>query len=297
MKSMTGFSQIQSKGSEANIEVSIRAVNGRFFEPRFHLPKEYLFIESDLKQILGQNIKRGTIDIFVARKAASGQVRQISYQSDIAKNYHSIIKKMSKDLKIEARTMADQLIRLPDVIQYEEASEIAGSEMKRFKKVFQQAVEKCLKEKLREGEAIQANLLHLTAELTKSVLAISQLREEIRIELEQRYRDRVLARLKSFAAEQAIVFDDARLIQEVAYMIEKSDVAEELQRLEEHLKHFTAEIKKFEVEGKKLDFYVQELLREVNTIGSKSQLAAITTHVIQAKSYIEKLREQVQNVE
>ena len=297
MKSMTGFSQIQSKGSESNIEVSIRAVNGRFFEPRFHLPKEYLFIESDLKQILGQNIKRGTIDIFVSRKAATGEARQISYRPEVAKSYHSIIKKMSKDLKIEARTVADQLIRLPDVIQYEESTEVPAAEMTRFKKVFQQAVEKCLKEKLREGLAIQSNLLHLTAELTKNVKAIAQLREAIQAELEQKYRDRILARLKNFAAEQSMVFDDARLIQEVAYMIEKSDVAEELQRLEEHLKHFTAEVKKSDVEGKKLDFYVQELLREVNTIGSKSQLAAITTHVIQAKSYIEKLREQVQNVE
>lgn len=294
---MTGFSQVQIKEKHTNIEVSIRSVNGRFFEPRFHLPKEYLFIESDLKQILGQVMKRGTIDIFVSRKASGAQTRQIQYREDVAKSYLEIIKRLSKNLKIETRTLADQLIRLPDVIHYEEASEVAESEIVLFKKTFEQAVQKCLREKSREGTAIQANLRYLSSELSQSVRAIAGLRAEIQKELEQRYRDKMTARLKSFEIDQPLNLDEGRLLQEISYLIEKSDVAEEIQRLEEHLKHFQGEIQKPDVEGKKLDFYVQELLREVNTIGSKSQLASITTHVIQAKAFIEKLREQVQNVE
>jgi uncharacterized protein (TIGR00255 family) len=297
MKSMTGYSQVQIKETFANIEVSLRSVNGRFFEPRFHLPKEYLFIESDLKQILGQVMKRGTIDIFVARKAIGTQARKIQYREDVAKSYLEIIKKLSKNLKIETRTLADQLIRLPDVIHYEESSEVAESEVSMFKKIFEQAVQKCVQEKFREGAAIQANLQHLAEELSKNVRAIASLRAEIQTELQQRYRDKMIARLKSFEIDQSVNLDEGRLLQEIAYLIEKSDVSEEIQRLEEHLKHFLSEIRKPDVEGKKLDFYVQELLREVNTIGSKSQLASITTHVIQAKAFIEKLREQVQNVE
>ncbi|MFN8943210.1 MAG: YicC family protein, partial [Pseudobdellovibrionaceae bacterium] len=247
--------------------------------------------------VLGQAIKRGTIDIFVSRKSKTGVGRKMEYQQDVAKSYLAMIKKISKDLKVDTRTVADQLIRLPEVIQYSEVSEIPAAEVNRFKKAFEQAVEKCVLEKKREGSAIQANLMHLSSELEKSVESIAKLRHDIQRELEQRYRERIIARLKSFEIEQAVKVDDSRLVQEIAHMIEKSDVAEELQRLDEHLSHFAKELKKPDVEGKKLDFYIQELLREVNTIGSKSQLAAITTHVIQAKAFIEKLREQVQNVE
>lgn len=292
MRSMTGYGTARVQTKDVTIEVSIRAVNGRFLEPRFHLPREFVSYESELKKIMAQSLLRGTVDIFVSRrvKNIAGKAQMIVNDA-LAKKYHIAYKHLSKELGVPFQVHLEVLARLPEVIKVEETYEIFAGEDKLLKKAFTQACKKCDLERVREGKALRKDLEGLLASLEKQVKVISGLREEANAQLQEKYEQKIRARLKG--AE----IDPARLSQEIVIQLEKADINEELSRLAEHIKNYRQMVTTSQVEGKKLDFYTQELLREVNTIGSKSQVAKITQSVVEAKTLIERLREQVQNVQ
>lgn len=292
MKSMTGFGNQKLQKKDYSVEVSLRSVNGRFLELRFHLPKEYLALESDLKNKLTQKLKRGTIDIFVSRRVKNqGHRSEILVNRDLAKKIHLAYQGLSKQLSIPYQNPWSVLLHYPELVQVQETSEISADEKKSVFEVFDLALKSCEKERMREGEAIKKHLLNLVDLLENEVKRIVSYRSEANQYIQERYEAKIKSRLKNTE------IDYQRLSQEIVIQLEKADINEELQRLSEHVSNLRKIIKKPESEGKKLDFYTQELLREVNTIGSKSQITDITQAVIEAKTLIEKLREQVQNVE
>ncbi|MEK6775138.1 MAG: YicC/YloC family endoribonuclease [Bdellovibrionota bacterium] len=292
MKSMTGFGNQKLQKKDFSVEVSLRSVNGRFLELRFHLPKEYLSLETELKKILSQKLKRGTIDIFISRrmKNQSHQV-EIQVNQALAKKIHLAYRELSQELKIPFQDPWSVLLNHPELVQLQEASEVSSHEKKSVQEVFEAALRSCEKERMREGEAIKKHLLGLVLLLEKEVQKILSLRSEANKHLQEKYEAKIKLRLKDSD------IDYQRLSQEIVIQLEKGDINEEIQRLSQHVVNFKVLIKNPQSEGKKLDFYTQELLREVNTIGSKSQISDITQSVIEAKALIEKLREQVQNVE
>lgn len=292
MKSMTGFGTTRAQTSDVSIEVSVRAVNGRFLEPRFHLPREFMSFESDLRKILTERLKRGTVDLFVIRRQRqSGSTATVHVNKALAKKYQQAYQSLAKDLKLKGDIHLESIARLPDVIKIEDQSEVDPKEKGVLLKAFKTAVEGCVKERLREGKALKAELQQLLVSLEKCVTEISGMREEVNQQLQQRFESRLAGRMKG--AE----IDAQRINQEIVLQLDKADINEELQRLTEHIKNYRQLLQSPDPEGKKLDFYTQELLREVNTIGSKSQVAVITQTVVDAKTFIERLREQVQNVE
>jgi uncharacterized protein (TIGR00255 family) len=164
-----------------------------------------------------------------------------------------------------------------------------------LKKVFDAALKKFDSERLREGLALKKDLQKNLKELQKHISKILKLRDEVNKALLERFESKVKSRLpKEVAGHQ---MDPQRISQEIVIQLEKADINEEIIRLTEHIKNFEKLVELPVVEGKKLDFYTQELLREVNTIGSKSQVAGITESVVDAKTIIERIREQVQNIE
>ena len=292
MKSMTGFGNQKLQKKDFSIEVSLRSVNGRFLELRFHLPKEYLALESDLKSKLTQKLKRGTVDVFVSRRVKSqGHRAEIAVNKDLAQKINRAYQDLSKQLNIPYKDPWNVLLHYPELVQVQETTEISGDEKKSIFEIFDLALKSCEKERIREGEAIKKHLLTLVEQLEREVQRILSFRHEANQQIQEKYESKIKARLKGTEV------DYQRLSQEIVIQLEKADINEELQRLSEHVSNLKKLIKKQESEGKKLDFYTQELLREVNTVGSKSQLTEITQSVIEAKSLIEKLREQVQNVE
>ncbi len=292
MKSMTGFGNQKLQKKDFSVEVSLRSVNGRFLELRFHLPKEYLSLETELKKILSQKLKRGTIDVFISRrmKNQSHQV-EIQVNQALAKKIHLAYRELSQELKIPFQDPWSVLLNHPELVQLQEASEVSSHEKKSVQEVFEAALQSCEKERMREGEAIKKHLLGLVLLLEKEVQKILSLRNVANKHLQEKYEAKIKLRLKDSE------LDYQRLSQEIVIQLEKGDINEEIQRLSQHVVNFKVLIKNPQSEGKKLDFYTQELLREVNTIGSKSQISDITQSVIEAKALIEKLREQVQNVE
>lgn len=293
MKSMTGFGSAQAESPLSFIEVTIRTVNGRFFEPRLHLPREFLPFEPEVKKILTSVFKRGTCDVFVSRKKVpgSGKAYEVRVQKDLAKKYHKVFSDLGKSLGIKSQISLETIARFPEVMIVEEKSESLEEERKALLEACKQAAQKCDQERGREGKALQKELGKLLGELEDLREKMNELREEANQSLEERMRQKI----KQKGA--GLDLDPQRLSQEVVFQLDRSDINEELVRLHEHVQSYKQLLNSREAEGKKLDFYTQELLREVNTIGSKSQLASLTQVMVLAKTAIERLREQVQNVE
>lgn len=296
MKSMTGFGLSRLQIADCQIEVSLRTVNGRFLETRFHLPRPYFQIESDLKKKLNETIKRGTVDIYISRRdrpgAASGS---IVINTGLAKEYLKSFRKLAKDLKINESVRFDLITRQPDVVVAEEPEQLSQNELIAVRKAFDLALKKCDIERGREGLALKKDLMKNVKELFKFVQKIHKLRDEANKQLQEKYESKFKLRFPKELAAGSI--EPQRIAQEILIQIDKADINEELIRLNEHIKNFERILESDMIEGKKLDFYTQELLREVNTIGSKSQLSGITESVVESKTLIERLREQIQNVE
>jgi uncharacterized protein (TIGR00255 family) len=292
MKSMTGYGTFRVQGKDVTVEVSIRSVNGRFLEPRFHLPREFVAFESDLKKTLGQHLLRGTIDVFISRRVkATASKAQLTVNEGLAKKYLTAYRTLSKELGLPLQVHLEAMARLPEVIKLEETYELFSGEETLLKKSFLEACKNCDKERVREGKALRKDLEKLLTSLDKQIRIITGLREEANVQLQERFETKIKGRLRGSE------MDPARLSQEIVIQLEKADINEELSRLTEHIKNYRQLVSSQQAEGKKLDFYTQELLREVNTIGSKSQVAKITQAVVEAKTLIERLREQVQNVQ
>lgn len=296
MKSMTGFGNFRTQNNEVSIEVSIRAVNGRFLETRCHLPRVYFPYETELKKKFASQVLRGTVDVYVLRKnrgvSSSGR---ISVNMKLAQEYLKAFKKISAELRMNENVRLEQITKQPEVIQFEESDALSANELSLLKKAFEGALKKFDAERVREGAALKKDLQKNLKDLQKHITRVSKMRDEANKLLQDRFESKVKSRLPKEVAGQQM--DPQRISQEIVIQLEKADINEEITRLTEHIKNFDKLVDSPVVEGKKLDFYTQELLREVNTIGSKSQVAGITESVVEAKTLIERIREQVQNIE
>lgn len=291
MKSMTGFGFHRSTTPESTIEVSVRTVNARFLEPRFHLPRECLTLEGELREILSATIRRGTVDIFVSKKSRRFPKAKVRFDAHLAREVHGAFGQVAKALKMAPTTTLETVLRWPNVITVEETDDAPASDGKAVIGSFKKALAKCVSERQREGRALRTDMQKHLVHLEKCLKKIQELRAEANEMLQIRMESRLRERLPGLGLEPA------RIAQEVALWVDRADINEEIERLREHLRLYRQWSRSPYVEGKKLDFYTQELLREFNTIGSKSQFAALTQVVVEAKTTVERLREQVQNVE
>jgi len=292
LRSMTGYGNSKWQSKDFGVEVSLRSVNGRFLETRFHLPKEYLFLESELRNRLTQKLARGTVDIYIIRQIKSGSHTQsVKVNSHLAKQIWSSYAQFLKEIRTSESHDPSWIFQNSHVLKIDESASVTEAEKKSVLKCFDVALQSCLKERSREGQGLKKHMLELLKKLEKEIQKISVLRDKANTLMQEKYEAKIKTRLKGKE------IDNNRLAQEIVIQLEKADINEELFRLSEHFRKYKELLVSPIVEGKKLDFYTQELLREVNTIGSKSQLSEITQAVVEAKTLVEKLREQVQNIE
>jgi uncharacterized protein (TIGR00255 family) len=290
MKSMTGYGSSNSQTTLVELEVTVKSVNGRFLESRFHIPRDYHSLEGQLKKILADHLRRGTVDVSIYRRlgeaASHGEVR---IQLDLAQKWVRSYQELGRSLGLHPELRLEQIAERPEILKIEERAELSSKEGQQLIKTFTAAVQACDQEREREGKALAKDLGRYVAKLQKLVAAMMELRAKA--------NDELSARMKARLTKLDVPVDSQRLAQEVAVYLDRADIAEELARLAEHLLVFEKLLKSSDSVGKKLDFYTQELLREVNTIGSKAQLAKLTEMVVEAKALIERIREQVQNIE
>lgn len=235
MKSMTGYGQGKIQSVKSLIEVSVRAVNGRYLEPRFHLPREYVAFESDLKKILQKNFARGTVDIYVLRRVKWDQVEShIVVQKGLVGEYAKALKDIAKSLKVDYKPNVETLARMPDVIKVETPDAVSPAEKKALLKAMSDACDQCLKERNREGTSLKTDMEKNLKGLESLVANIAKVRETVNQSLQAKVEQKLKARMAGTGTE----LDAARLSQEVVFLLEKSDINEELVRLKEHLKNY-----------------------------------------------------------
>lgn len=292
MNSMTGYGASQHKDRRLELDVHVKSVNGRFLEVRFHLPKEYAPFENEFRKLF-QGWSRGTIDVYFHRRpAGDSRLQSVRLRVDHAKYWARELKTLCRTLGLQQDVSLRDIMQMPFVMEQQERTQVTAAELKLAQKQLRQALVHCQKMRAAEGLVLKKDLSQQLKNLEARIAGMESWREEAMKNSQQRLK----ARLATLEAEQ---FDASRLALETALLIDKMDVHEEIVRLKEHVKACRALVhgEADGARGKKLDFYCQELLREVNTIGSKSQLASLTQVVVEAKSIIEKFREQVQNIE
>lgn len=293
IRSMTGFGAGRAKVGDEEVAVEVRSVNGKFCEVKARLPREYQPLEVDLSKQVKARLARGAVEVFVKR--LSGAVRsavQPRVDMGLAQEYLGLYAQLSKDLQLAAeKPTITQLLALEGVLILDEREtdlDLAGEALK-------QAVDEALNElekmREREGKALAEDLLARATHLRDHAALVAQAAPRV----VEAYKARLTQRVAELAA--GVPVDASRIAQEVALFADKSDVAEELTRLASHLDQFEKLCIGDEPAGRRMEFLVQEMGREVNTTGSKSQSAEITAIVVELKAELERIREQVANVE
>ena len=292
MKSMTGYGASQRTRDGVAVEVSLRAVNGRFLDVKVHLPTEYQAFEKDVRDCLSQTVRRGSISAVIVRKRDLGgpSAKELVFDEELATQWVAGLRKLGRSLKLKGELGIESLAGFETLVQIRDNPKVKKSEKDLLVGCVTDALERLETERQREGQKLQKDIEARLKKFELLRLEIESHRSEANDSLQRRLEKRI-------EELQIKNFDAQRVADEVVWLLEKGDIEEELTRLKEHIRHFQGLIKSSENEGKKLDFYTQELLREVNTIGSKANHTPITQAVIEAKTLIEQIKEQVQNIE
>lgn len=289
--SMTGFGKAQARSKHGTVTIEMRSLNHKFFELSARIPNGLAEYEDKLKNIIHKKVKRGKIYLNMELSGNKNGEANVIINRVIAKRYRSELIKLKKTLKIQGDINLDQLINLPGVIMSEVPMANSGRYLPCVKEALSKALEKLVSDRRKEGRALCDDLIKRVESIKAAVDHINK-RSTISI---VKYKNRLTKRIRELTGTKNI--DRGRLAQEVALFAKNSDVSEELVRLKSHLDSFQDSLKTHNEVGKKLDFIAQELHREANTIASKSSDFKISKSVIQMKSDIEKIREQVKNIE
>lgn len=291
VKSMTGFGREHIVANGREIIVEIRSVNHRYYEFTARTPRSYGYLDEKLKAFLKNGISRGKVEVSVTIYNQEGTNAEIELNESVAKGYLNALRGSAEALDLSDDLTLNSIIRLPDVftvVKKTDDEEVIWNEVKA---VAQVALDRCVQMRLVEGEKMYEDISSRLDYISQTVAKI----EEQSPSVSENYRDRLYAKIKEILDDRNI--DEQRVLTEVAIFSEKVAIDEETVRLKSHIAQFRDLICSDEPVGRKLDFLVQELNREVNTIGSKAQDLSITKMVVDLKSEIEKIREQIQNIE
>jgi uncharacterized protein (TIGR00255 family) len=292
MKSMTGYGrgECAQRGFKVTIEVS--SVNRKQTEIAVNLPRDLEVLEAQIRDQINRRVARGRLSVRVSVHAAEGAAGKIRINSGLAKIYTKELRALARSLHLAEAVTLDMLTRAPGVLQPAEEIREAEELWPATEKALNAALDILLKMREREGACLARDLKSRVTSLRAGV-------RRVRVRAPQaaeRYREQLLARIKTAGLETPGL-EDERLVKEIFHFADRSDISEELTRLQSHFQQFDDCVKSTEPVGRTLDFLSQEINREINTIGSKANDSAISREVVLLKAELEKFREQVQNVE
>lgn len=291
IKSMTGYGRAQGRFSGGEITVEIKSVNNRYLDCGVKLPRGYLYLEDSIKTLIQQSISRGKVDVFVTINTAGAENFKISVNGPVAKGYLDAMRQIVSDYGVRDDISVGALVRFGDVLLVEKQEEDENEVKSAISSVVSQALSAFDAMREKEGAALQADLL----EKTDGILALVSKVEQRSPVTVAAYQERLLKKMREVLDNTQI--DEARIVQEAAIYADKVAVDEETVRLRSHVDQLKAMLAEGGVIGRKLDFLMQEMNREANTIGSKGNDVEQARNVVNIKSELEKIREQIQNVE
>ena len=291
IKSMTGYGRAQQLVDGMNITVEIKSVNHRYFEFSSKLPRSYGFLDEKLKSFFNGKLTRGKMECFVQIEAVEEPDTVISLNHSLVKGYLDAYKELSEIYGLENNIKVSDISRVSDIFTVRKQATDEEKIWNAVSTVAQSALEGFIAMREREGERLKSDVLSRLDEIISNVEFI-----EVRSpETVKEYNEKLLGRLKELLAETHI--EEQRILTEAAIFADKIAVAEETVRLRSHISQLRSFLEQSDAVGKKMDFLVQELNREANTIGSKAQDVEIARRVVSIKAEIEKIREQIQNIE
>lgn len=290
-KSMTGYGRAQSVVDGFDITVEIKSVNHRYFEFSSRVPRVYGFLEEKIKSFLQSRISRGKIDCFVQIEALDDMQAVVKVNKSLADGYYKALKEMSEQYNFPVGFSAVDIARYPDVLSVHKEEADEDKLWNAVSSVLEDAVNNFIAMRENEGKRLEEDILSRAGLILNKVEFI----EERSPQTVKEYCEKLLARMQEILGDVHI--DEQRILTEAAVYADKIAVAEETVRLRSHISQLHEMFNSKDAIGRKMDFLVQEMNREANTIGSKAQDVDIARNVLDIKAEIEKIREQVQNIE
>jgi uncharacterized protein (TIGR00255 family) len=291
IKSMTGFGKSVTRSAFGVFIVEIRTVNHRFFDLSSKVPNGLSVLEDRIKEFLQKNIKRGKVNFFLTHRSCQNNYEALTFDEKAVSKYYKVLQHIRKKFHIKEDIEISDLLSFPDVIVHEQEELDVEAMWGYVEKSMKNAVKDCNTMRDREGKALYKDI----AGRIKNVSGIVQNIEELAPGIVVEYKHRLDAKIKELLDNKNV--DKERLELEVALFAKQCDISEELTRAKSHLDGFHKALQSDDESGRRLDFILQELNREINTMGQKANSVKIAGFVIDIKSELEKIREQVQNIE
>jgi uncharacterized protein (TIGR00255 family) len=292
IKSMTAFSKSSYEGKEFALDVFIRTYNHRFLDINLKLPIELMHIEGELRSLISRYLSRGRVEMTIRATFLKEGIYQVFINRGIITKLISEIQAINAQHGLSSEIELNSLLRIPGLIEVQtDTQKISKEVLDEIKEIVETCLKSLVQMRMVEGQSLSKDIRERVSSLTRLVDRV----ETDSKEYGPHVRKTLEKAVQEILSEQPV--DSGRMLEEIAYYVERSDITEELVRLRSHLQQANKLIEGNSDAGRKLDFLLQEMLREINTIGSKCDLLAVSQMVIEMKTEVEKLREQAQNVE
>ncbi len=302
LRSMTGFGRGTYEEEDFSIVIEIKTVNHRYTEPSIRMPRFLNSLEDRIRKTILASVARGRIDVFITASYTSEDAVQVRVDKPLARSYHQALLEIGSAIGVTAPVFNDQaeilsLSRVPDVIQTVDGPFDEERWWPKVKIALDQAVSSLVKMREDEGRNIEGDFFHRLDLIEENVDRIEARAPQVVREYETRLLARLKDRLAELRPETGVDIDPERVLQEVAIFADRVSITEEIVRLKSHIRQFRTFLQSGEPVGRKLDFLIQEFNREANTIASKANDFELAKTVVEIKAEIEKIREQIQNIE
>ncbi len=291
LKSMTGYGRFEHVDENRKVVIDLRSVNHRYCDITVKVPRAYSYLEDKIKEYVASNISRGKVEVFLYIENYTSGDKVVTVDHVLAQNYYNVLKELKETYELRNDVGISDLARFSDIFVTRQQDEDKDRAWEMVLSCLAPAVEDFVATRVREGERLKENLLERARAIKGLVAQIKERSPEMLKEYEEKLRARIDELLGDFKA------DEGRILTEVGVMADKVCIDEELVRLNSHFEELEKILALSEPVGRKLDFLVQEINRETNTIGSKANDFGLAKCVVEIKSEIEKLREQIQNIE
>lgn len=289
---MTGYGKGEASSSGFRIKVELKSVNNRYLDITVKLPRYLIYLEESIKKLIKEKLGRGKVDVFINLDFESISSLEVKVDIPLAMNFKNALSDLKDQLQIEDSIRLSNILSIPDVIRTEKRDLDEASVWETLRSAIDSALSQIVVMRESEGQQLKHDMLEKLGKI-EEITSEVKIRSPLVVE---EYRRKLNERIAALLEEPAII-DQDRLAMEVAVYADKSSIDEELTRMNSHIAQFRSIIEEDGAVGRKLDFLIQEFNREVNTIGSKSSDSIIVNKVVDLKSEIEKIREQVQNIE
>ncbi len=291
LKSMTGYGRGKYECDSREYTVEIKSVNNRYSDISIKMPRNISFLEDTVRKLISNSITRGKVEVFVSFTNNSDKGRNIELNYDLAKNYIEAMKKLAEETDINSNIEVIDVVRLPDVLNTTLDQEGENIITEELTKTVSEAITNFIKMREIEGEKIKEDLQERIESVSEKINQINSISTGLVSEYIVKLEKRVNELLKPN------VVDENRLAQEIVIYSDKCSVEEEITRMKSHISQFLNLLEQTNSNGKRIDFLIQEMNRETNTIGSKANNLQITNYVVDIKTELENIREQIQNIE